>query len=537
VSRSIPVQPNGPASGWTDTILRLPVYAAARPSLWLGVVAAVFCLLAVGISLTKRPWCDEGWFASIAYSMLHKGVMGMTVLDPHGFVFAPLVPEIADYTYWVMPGYVFMQVAWYKLFGLSLIAMRSISVVWGAVALASWYYIVSHLTNSRVTGLVAALVLSVDQHFIIAGASGRMDMMCSGMSLAGVAAYLRLRGRFHLAIFVACATLAMALLTHPNAIFGAILLLLIVLWHDRHRIRPWTVAIAAGPFILALASWGVYILRAPDVFIAQMQAQQAVPHRFHFDFNVVQQVWGELSGRFASAYRLRSGSILAKITGLPVLLYFLSFFCLLAITSIRKRPGATLIAALAAADFILLSCLQDNWYYLVYILPALSAGVAITATWLWERSTSIRIAAALAVATIFVLNAGLISFRILHNDYENRYRRAVDYLKRHAAPDALIVGSGELAFDFGFDGRVADDCRLGYTSGRRPDYIVLETQYYRFWFPWLATHEPETTRHIRRLLKQDYEKVYDQTSDPFRSLGTSDLPYQIYRLKTPTESI
>jgi hypothetical protein len=158
--------------------------------------------------------------------------------------------------------------------------------------------------------------------------------------------------------------------------------------------------------------------------------------------------------------------------------------------------------------------------------------VAITAVWLQERGGLGQLATAAMIAAICVLNISVIGYRIYHNDYGNRYGRAVAWLQQNTPPDASIVGSGELAFDLGFDGRrLMDDCRLGRTSGRRPDYIVLEAHYSLFWFTWLAAREPETMQYIRKLLREDYEKVYDQTNDSFQSMGTSDLPYQIYKRK------
>jgi 4-amino-4-deoxy-L-arabinose transferase-like glycosyltransferase len=481
--------------------------------------------------MTKRPWVDEGWYASIAHDLLYRGVMGMTILDPRGFAFTPVVKEIDRYTYWVMPGYIFIQVVWYKLFGLSMLTMRSISVVWAAVALVCWYYTVTRIMGSRITGLLATLVLAVDQQFVVSGATGRMDMMCSAMSLLGSALYLRLRERFHVAVFTACAILAAALMTHPNAVFGLILLFLIVLWRDRDQVRWETVLIAAVPFVVAIGLWSIYILRAPDIFVNQMQAQAKIPHRFAFDWNLYEQFKGELLRRFAIAYRLRSDWIVAQITGAPVILYFASVIGLGLIPGLRKRPGASLIFTIAVVQFTLLSCLQANWYYLVYILPAFSAAVAVCATYLWDRGSAGRLAALLAVASTVVLNTGVIGFRIVHNEYKNRYAQAVSYLKTHASPDALIVGSAELGFDLGFDGRIIDDCRMGYTSGRRADYIVLEAFYYLYWIPWLSVNEPHTFKYIKALLKDDYTKVYDQSKDPFRSMGTFDLPYQIYRRK------
>lgn len=505
-----------------------------RMAIWLGLVITAFCFLTAGIALTKRPWCDEGWFAGIAYNLVYRGVMSLTVLDPHGFPFAPMVKGIDQYTFWVMPGYMFMQAVWYKLFGVSAVVMRSISILWGAVAILGWYYIVTRVTRSRAVGVIAAGILAADQHFMVAGASGRMDMMSTGINLAAVAVYLRLRERFHLALLVACIMLAAGLMTHPNAAFGAILLSLIVLLLDRNQIRWQSFGIAAAPFLVAIALWAAYVSKAPDVFVSQMQAQSSVPHRLEFDPNPVRQFGGELYRRYAGSYRLRSSSLPVKITGLPVLLYFLAVACLFAVPALRRRPGAMLIAFLALVDFILLSCLQDNWYYLVHILPAFAAAVAICVRWLWDQRRLPRLAAVAAVGAICTLNMGVIGFRIVHNDYGNRYLKAVDYLQRHASPDALIVGSAELAFDLGFDGRVIDDSRLGYTSGLRPDYIVLEAHYSQFWFSWFETHEASTLQYVRKLLAEDYEKVYDQAQDRYKSMGSSDLPYRIYKRKAST---
>ena len=100
----------------------------------------------------------------------------------------------------------------------------------------------------------------------------------------------------------------------------------------------------------------------------------------------------------------------------------------------------------------------------------------------------------------------------MHNDYRGRYLEATNFLKRNAKPGDLIMGSGELAFELGFEGQVVDDSRLGFLSGKKPEYIVLEAQYSCFWFPWFAVYEPETYRYIVDLFDNNYEMVYDQTT-------------------------
>lgn len=514
-----------------DLPMRLADHVRAHTAIWLAIVIVVCCCLSAGIAVSKRPWVDESWFTSIAYNVIHRGVMGMTILDPRGFIFAPLVRDIDRYTFWVMPGYVFLQVAWIKLFGLHLVAIRFLSILWIPVALGSCYYIVSRLTENRIAGLLAALVLAADQHFIIIGSTARMDMVGGGLSLLGPALYLRLRERFHRAVFVSCTVLALGIMTHPNAAFGAMFLALIALWFDWDRIRWKTVGIAAAPFVVAIGLWSIYVLQDLEIARSQMAAQAKVPHRFVFDWNIFEQYRGEFLRRYAPAYRLRSDSMLVKLTGTPILLYFASLVALGAIPSLRRRRGVLLLFIVGVAQFTLLSCMQDNAYYLIYVLPAFAAAVGVMATWLWDQRAYGKIAACFIITATVALNTAVIGYRILHNEYANRYDKAIAYLKKNAKPGDLIMGSGEIAFDLGFGGEVIDDSRIGYTSGKRPNYVVLEAFYYKYWIPYLAAFEPPTFHYIRNLLEEDFEKVYDQSQDGFRTRGTFDLPYVIYKRK------
>src|SRR4051794_29598953 len=83
--------------------------------LTLGAILVLSVLLSSAFALTKRPWCDEAWFASPAYNLLHRGSMGTTILDPHGFPYTPDLKAIDRFTFWVMPAYFVAQAAWYKI--------------------------------------------------------------------------------------------------------------------------------------------------------------------------------------------------------------------------------------------------------------------------------------------------------------------------------------------------------------------------------------------------------------------------------------
>jgi hypothetical protein len=500
-----------------------------HPGLILATVIAIYCGLAVGLALTRRPWCDEGWFAGIVYNLLHHGVMSLTVLDPHGFIFAPYVKGIDQYTYWVLPGHILAQVAWSSVVGLTPFTMRILSTAWGVLALVSWYAVLRHLCQSRLVGLVAVTILAFDRNFLLDAASGRMDMMCASLSLAASALYIRLRSKFERAIVAAASLLAVALLTHPNAVFGIILLAFIVVALDRDRLRWRTLMLAGIPFAVLIGVWLIYFFQAPDIAIAQFQAQAKIPHRFQVNLNPLRQIGDELRGRYGGGYHLRSPLLTVKATGAVLILYLAAIPAVLFFKSIRQRPGAKLIACFALASFALLSCLQDNAYYLVYTLPALSASLALCVTNLLQnRSLGSRLVL-VGVAAGVLLNLTPTLFRISQNDYRNRFDAAIQFLKENTGPNDLVMGSAELSFGLGFDGRVLDDCRLGYATGRKPEFIVLEGQYYTYWFPWLAQNEPAVATHIDKLLKDEYTVIYDQNHDGLATIGTSTAPFVIYR--------
>ena len=85
---------------------------------------------------------------------------------------------------------------------------------------------------------------------------------------------------FTLALFVASCVSAISFFTHPNAIFGMLALAFMVLYFDWNRITIRALLLAACPFLLLGALWGLYAAQAPHIFVAQFQAQAKVPHRF-----------------------------------------------------------------------------------------------------------------------------------------------------------------------------------------------------------------------------------------------------------------
>jgi 4-amino-4-deoxy-L-arabinose transferase-like glycosyltransferase len=487
-----------------------------------------FC---AGLALTRRPWCDEAWFASPAYNLDHHGFMGMTVLDPHGFPFYPYVPGIDRYTFWVMPAYILLQAAWYKIVGLSLFSMRAISIFWGGTALLSWYLVVRRLTGDHRIALLATFLLGTEQHFVRSASTGRMDMMCAALGLLSLALYIGLRRRFTLALFVASCVSALNLFTHPNAAFGMVALAVTVLYFDREHITIRALLLALCPFLVLASLWGLYIAQAPHLFLAQFHAQRAIPHRLEVPWNPFKAFGQELALRYGTPYGLTSGFPMA-FESIIVAQYFGAIIIALRVSELRRNSGVRVLLIIAAIAFTVLMCIQKNWYYLIFIIPYYTAIVAIVFAWLWRKSLGYRAATIAFLAIVTALNLGIVSARILHDDYKHRFLEATTFLKHSSKPGDLIMGSGELAFQLGFDGQVLDDSRLGYSSGKTPEFIVIDGQYANYWLPWFSVYEPATYQYIQDLFTNKYEIIHDEKHDRYPTYGVSDRPYQILQRKT-----
>ena len=475
------------------TVLSFLCYRDRTTYVLMGIILFSLCF-AAGAALTRRPWCDEGWFASIGYSINHRGVMGMSVLDPHGYIFHQNVEGIDRYTYWVMPAYPLLQAVWYRLFGLTLFSMRSISLFWGVVALVSWYTVVRWLTKDTKVALLATLLLGTEQHFLFSAATGRMDMMCASLGLLAVALYIRLRQNFTLALFTASCVSAINLFTHPNAIFGIFAVAVIVLYFDHNRITIPALLLAACPFLILGSMWGLYIAKAPHFFVAQFQAQSRVPHRLELPWNPWKSLVQEIELRYASSYGL-DRSFPDNLNRIVPALYLLAILFAIGVSELRRDIGVRILLIFTAISFVLLMCFQKNWYYLIFIIPYYTALLAVVSAWFWRNYVSLRVAVVALLVPFLAVQLGVVSFRIVHNDYRGRYLKAVEFLKHNAKPSDLIMGSGELGFELGFDGHVLDDARMGFLTGKKPEFIVLEGHYRDFWLQHWRPTSPSLSLH------------------------------------------
>jgi 4-amino-4-deoxy-L-arabinose transferase-like glycosyltransferase len=479
----------------------------------LAAALLVFLIFATGEAFTRRPWGDEVFTANSALNLATNGSSGMTVFEPTGLGSKPgrVATRIDERNYHIMPLSYVAQAAWYKLFGFSVPSMRFFSAFWGIVLMLSWSYSIATLTGNPSIAVLTAFLLATDYLFVQAATDGRPDAMGAALGAAALAFYLRFReNSLNRAIFVAAALLAVTLFTHPIATIASIPVVIAYLYFDRARFQWSHIFVASAPFLVGAAAYGAFILKDPVAFQAQFGVNAS--GRLEGLVHPLTAVVKEIRDRYLEgAYLPHYARGVARLRVFIILVYWTAFAWIAFIPTLRNDPRYRLILWATALELLLFTFFEGNknYYYIVHILPLFAAILAICTVRLWNRGGSGRLLAAGVISVFVLLQVGWISYSIAKNPYKNVYLPAVAFLREHAGSTASIIGSGELGFELGFDKNLRDDSSLGYFTGRKPDFIVLDESAYKQSLGSYATKLPKLDDYVKQVLSQEYRRVYD----------------------------
>src|ERR1017187_9413181 len=475
------------------------------PILLLFVVLAVLC------AHVNLPGTDEAWFASPALNLITQGHFGTSVLDPTAAFRKNNLTGIDRHTYWIVPLYPLVQAVWDRLAGFGLMQVRYFSAAWGLVALWAWYRILMIVCADRRVAVLAVGLMAVDFTFVLAASWGRMDMMAAALGSAGLAAYLSLREK-HLtrAVLLSQTCVAAAGLSHPLALGYFAGLLALTLYSDWRRIRFSHAMAACVPYLVGAAGWGLYIRQAPHEFLLQFggnAADRGVPlsdpaallftqfvERFWYMFGMAPDTRG-LSHMKVLILAAYAAGILGALCNRQIRRH--AGYRRLLVTG-----GVTLLAMMAVDS-------EAHYFYLVHFVLWLIAFTAISIVWYWDRRSVPRWALVAVLALVVAVQFATIGRRVSQRAYSTVYLATTGYLKQHAGSQDLIMGSAELAFELGFGGNLVDDQRLGYRSGKRPSFIVIDSNRYAEWIPQYERREPETYRYIHDMMTREFHPVLD----------------------------
>jgi hypothetical protein len=302
-------------------------------------------------------------------------------------------------------------------------------------------------------------------------------------------------------------------LAHPNALMHFAALLFLMVYYDRQRLGWRAFAVSAAPYLLGAIGFGLYIAKAPDLFVSQIRwnAGNRLPG--------LATPWLTLKTELTARYLRYLGgfapdlSALHRLKLVVLLAYFLGIAGSLVLPDLRRLKGFRALMIIAGIDFVYLTFFEGRKspLYLIHIVPVFVCAFAWWIWRLWTRIPSSRWLVLAGTVTFLVVQFGGTGYVIARDTNGTRYRPVVDYLRRYAGPQDLIMGSAELGYGLGFESNISDDTELGYRTGKRGAFIVVEERY-RGFHDWYRRNSPDVYRHIQRLLEEEYQPVFRNSS-------------------------
>jgi hypothetical protein len=190
---------------------------------------------------------------------------------------------------------------------------------------------------------------------------------------------------------------------------------------------------------------------------------------------------------------------------------------------LRSRWGIRGLLLVSGVTLLVMIALdrEAQHQYLIHFVLWMISLTAVAGVWWWDRRTVPLWVLAGALAVLLMVQMATTGRRIMQRAYSTNYLAATDYLKEHARGKGVIMGSSELAFELGYADNLVDDQRLGFRSGKRPDFIVIDKNRYDEWIPQYEQREPETYRYIRAMMDGEFHQVL--ANDGYRIYARNGL--------------
>ncbi len=467
--------------------------------IWAGI-ALMFAGITIAVILTRSPWWDEGQLADPAHTLAQFGYLGSKIMSGKGH---PIIRELVAYdryTFWTLPLYLVILAGWIKLVGFSFVSIRLLSALCGAGLICAGASLTRHLTGSRLSGMLAALFLATDYTVVLSAATARMDIMVAALGFGGIAAYVALRERsIRVAAFVGGFLTAAACFGHPVGALHAGGLLLTAIFLDRKCLKWTDFALAALPYLIFAALWGLYIAQAPDIFWSQIHAHAS--YRLRGLSSPVRAILTDSVLRYVTYFTPQGRGAQLKLGIL--LVYWAGILSAAFVPALRRARGVLLLLLLSGLYYVELALLDGSRFphYMVHVIAmwalllAAVAGFAIS-----NKLVPAPILGVVLCGFVLLQISGHV-IKIRQNTYRNEYLPTIAFVLNHSNRQTLVMGPSQLQFGLS-DRKLVDDARLGGLTGLSPDIIVLD-QFHRD--PRLfEVREPDMARYVSEMLTKRF---------------------------------
>jgi len=446
------------------------------------IAIGVYLLLSFSLFLTwPPPWPDEVCFADVARTLSTDGYLGTA-----------LIKGLETHMYWQPPVYFIFSALVIKLGGYDIVPLRLFSILVGCGILVLAFALSRRVTADSLIAKIAVLLLALNPNFVTYVKLARMDGLCVLFTLAALIAYVDLSPRSSWKRFLAIGTLlSLALFTHPLGAIGhaAIVIHLFMSRERRNLFTGKRIVLLLLPTMIAFGLWGLYILKDPQNFLAQMQFQLARKNRSCF-----------LSlGHFVERYR-----------SIPAFLLFLVASSVLLWHRFMKeksdRQGFLLVLLLLSLAVV---SLMFELPYHVYLLPYGSVAIAVALKKWWGSPNDLVSRFAAVAAGILVLNLLFyfgyfnVTFHALLRE-ETDYTRLISKVEEWIPPRSKVYLFGHPSLYWGLRKSGKD---LSFVEGvflgeEKETEVIKEVQYAIFSRAFIPSKDLGEMDYQRRVLEQ-----------------------------------
>ena len=478
---------------------------ASRHRIFFVAILLAYLLLATGTAFTRQPYGDEGWLASPAYTLVHRGYMAVIPLDKH---------RDSHKAYWMPPVFFLVEAAWQSVVGFGVVQFRLGSVVAGLVLLVAIHYVVSKLSNDRILAVIIMGLVALDYTFVQHAGIGRPEMMSSAFAVSSLAAHLALRQRsLPLALLSSHALMATSAFTHPvGALLWIPALLGIQAYLDVKELRLTSLLLIALPYLAGGVGWGLYILDNTKEFRSQFSSQLG-SNRLAGIQDPLRAVQRELLDRFLGYYGVRpNASLLVKLKlALPVG-YAMGILAALLVPTARRNPFIRMALLLCLVQFLTLGVLEGTkqYQYILHIIPAFLM-VLGGVLWIgWQHVWTPRPVLAAITFILILVQIGPTVFRVSENRYHHDFLPVLDYVRPYVEQGDLILSEAEFAIPLGFPDNLVADESYGFKRSPRPKLVVVDLTVYENNRNSVKKRQPQMYGYLNEDFPAEFEAVFQR---------------------------
>ena len=475
-----------------------PRPAVRRRFLIAGIAA--YLVLGVAVCVTTAPLPDEGLVANPAFNLATTGVMATTLFADRDTGPAAGCGTVRDclakvkslaghheesfvgmrrFTYWIMPAYLLIQAAWYRLIGFGVIQARLLALLWGPLLIGACYYLVTGLFGSRRAAAISVGLLATDMTVLGTGSFARMDMFCAALGYAALAVYVYLREtQLNRAVFVANALAALACFAHPNSALAVAGLVTIAFSLDFRRLRWRHAVLGAAPYMVGAVAWACYIAQAPAIFLSQFLANAS--GRGSKLFSPLAAIKSEILFRYGDRFGIGPGAAGLSAHSKTVVLALFWTACLVALLTWKSWSRENRVLFRVLAVYAVLLTFGEGMkfgFYLIHIIPLYCCVVAVVADRALASVTWQRAAAVAALAAIGLVNLSWWTTRVRANAYGKDFAPAAEFLRPHLAQVSDAMCAPAVSFGLGFPANCRLDTALLMKAGG-PDLIAVSAEWW-----------------------------------------------------------